>query len=335
MISAAELTGQLIDIPSVTGEEFAVANFLNQVLSDFVPVKKIPVAEKRFNILASESGIPEVILTSHMDTVAPFIPASIKNKRIYGRGACDAKGIIAAMIQAFIQMDEQFRKRTGLLFVVGEETDSIGARNLKSTGVIPRYFINGEPTGNKLVRAQKGTFMFRISVKGQASHSGYPEYGRSAIETLLDRLNELRNHPWPIDEFFGATTFNIGKISGGEAINTLASEASAQCCIRVVTDCDTIRKTLDAYKKADMDIKIISASEPMRLFCPDNYKETISVSYGSDAWYLQQIAPTLMVGPGSILDAHKPDESIGLDELEQAVSVYKKLIRDLLEKQGN
>lgn len=334
MLSAIELTKRLIDIPSVTKDEYAVANFLYEYLQGFVNVKKIPVAEKRFNILASESNKPDVILTSHMDTVAPFIPSSVNNMRIYGRGSCDAKGIIAAMIQAFLELAEAQRERSGLLFVVGEETDSIGAKSLKEQEIIPRYFINGEPTGNKLVRAQKGTFMFKVSAKGKASHSGYPEYGRSAVETLLDYLNDLRNYKWPDDEFFGNTTFNIGKINGGEAINTLASDASAHCCIRVATNCSDIRKILEKNKRPDVDINIISSSEPMRLFCPGSFKDTISVSYGSDAWYLQQIAPTLMIGPGSILDAHRPDESIGIDELEQAVSVYKKLIHDLLENQG-
>ena len=326
---------QLIDIPSITGEEQKVALFLKDFLEQKgMTVRLLPVVNGRSNFYASFTADPVVILTTHMDTVAPFIPSRIENDMIYGRGACDAKGIISAMIYALLNLEKELQGKVGLLFVIGEEVDSIGAKEAVKSGIKPKHFVNGEPTENKLVRAQKGTYLFEVSATGKASHSGYPEYGSSAIHTLMEYLESVKNYPWPENEKLGKTLFNTGKISGGEAINTLASSANAQCCIRIVTTAQDIDQILQKLKIDGIEIKTYSASDPVELYCPPQIEETINVNYGSDVFYLQKAARVSMLGPGTILNAHTENEHILVSELYEAVKKYQELIRILIENKG-
>ena len=324
---------QLIDIPSVTGDELKASHFLKDYLTENgMSVKLMPVTDNRFNLYANFSKNPSVVLTTHMDTVAPFIPASIKNDKIFGRGACDAKGIIAAMIYSILNLEENLRENVGLLFVVGEEVDSIGAKTAAKSEIQPEYIINGEPTGNKLVHAQKGTYLFQVSAIGKATHSGYPEHGSSAIETLIRYLDKVRNYQWPENDVLGKTLFNVGKITGGEAINTVASKAQAECCIRIVSTAKEVDTALNDLLIDGVEINTYSASDPVELYCPPEINETINVNYGSDVFYLQEIAQVLMLGPGTILNAHTENEHILLSELKGAVEKYQELIRILIEK---
>ena len=254
-----DFLAQLINIPSITGEEEKVSLFLKDFLSDQgMSVTLMPVAGNRYNVYATFSEKPFVILTTHMDTVAPFIRARLSEGVLYGRGACDAKGIMASMIYAIAGLEKELQEKAGLLFVVGEEVDSIGAKTAAQGGLSPRYFINGEPTGNTLVHAQKGTSLFEVKATGKAAHSGYPEYGSSAIDTLLQYLDRLKTYNWPENNILGKTLINIGKIKGGEAINTLASTAQAECCIRVVTTAREINDVLHNLLIDGVEIKILS-----------------------------------------------------------------------------
>jgi len=324
------ILSQLIDIPSVTGNEHKVAHFLRDYLNDKgMTAELLPVSGDRFNVYARFSENPAVILTTHMDTVAPFIPARIDNGAVYGRGACDAKGIMAAMIHAAIDLEQSLRKETGLLFVIGEEVDSIGAKTAAKGDIRPRFFINGEPTENKLVHAQKGTCLFQVKAKGKATHSGYPQYGSSAINKLIDYLEKIRNYKWPKNEL-GETLVNVGKIAGGEALNTLASSATAECSIRIVSSAKDVTDTLHNLLIKDVELDIYSASDPVKLFCPAEIKETINVNYGSDVFYLQAAAEVLMLGPGTILNAHTENEHILISELMEAVETYRDLVRILI-----
>jgi acetylornithine deacetylase len=322
---------QLINIESITGNEKDIAFFLRDFLKKKgLNVNLFPVEENRYNLLASLDENPEIILTTHMDTVAPFIKAHITDNAVYGRGACDAKGQIAAMVFAYFQLEINMRKKCGLLFVIAEETNSIGAKAVEHMNISPRYFINGEPTGNKLVHAQRGVFFFEAIAKGKASHSGYPEHGQSAIDILLEFLNKIKSHHWPENNGFGATSFNIGKISGGEAVNTLASQARAECGFRIVSPIDDIEMEVLNLKPAEIEISTITKTPALTLFVPHGINDSISVGYGSDVHFLQKTAPALMMGPGSILNAHTQQEHILIDDLQQAVEKYRELAAILI-----
>ena len=307
-----------------------IAYFLNDRLSALgMHTKLFPVEEDRVNIFAHFNSSPQILLSTHMDTVPAFIPSSRNQDRIFGRGACDAKGSLASMLAAVLSLNEALRPNVGLYFVVGEETDSIGAKAAITHDLKAQYLINGEPTHNKLARAQKGTIIFRLIAKGKAGHSGYPEHGDSAIHRLIKQLKKLQVVDWGYDENLGNATLNIGKISGGEASNVIADFASADCCLRVVTSCALAEKQLHDHFISGIDSKIISRGEPLQLFLPDGFAST-AVHFGSDATYFSKFfSKVLMAGPGDILKAHRPEESIKISELYDAVDVYKRVIHKL------
>lgn len=201
-----ELTRKLIDIPSVTGDEKSVGDFLASYLEALrYRVVKQEVAADRFNVFATANASPRIVLSTHMDTVPPFIASSEDEEKIYGRGACDAKGIIAAQINAAERLRSEGVEEIGLLFTVDEEQESLGAQvaNRIKLACPPEYLINGEPTDNKLASATKGSLRINLRRKGRASHSAYPEQGDSAVETMLDVLESIRNCDWPVDDLLG------------------------------------------------------------------------------------------------------------------------------------
>lgn len=329
--SIEQFLAALIDIPSITGNEAAVTDFLAEQLSSCgMTVRKLPVSENRHNLLAFFSENPSILLSTHCDTVPPFIPARIENGTVHGRGACDAKGMIAAMTFALLNLPEALQKHAGLLIVVGEETDSIGAKTAARGNIQPDFIINGEPTGNMPVRAQKGTFIFRLSANGKAAHSGYPHLGESAVARLLEQLDILRNLDWGTHPDLGESSFNIGTINGGSAPNIIPDNASAECCVRLVQDHHQAKRLLSAHLLPGIEIEIISDSDPLHLHVPDGM-DSMVVPFGSDAAYLSQLAPVLMIGPGDIQKAHTADESIQIDELKEAVGIYQQLIMTLLD----
>src|SRR6185436_7103101 len=248
MIDVLRLTRELIDVPSVTGDEFEIGNSLGELLTRLgYHVELQDIAPERSNILARTEGKPRVVLSTHMDTVPPFISSSEDDEFIYGRGACDAKGIIAAQIAAAEKLRAEGFNEIGLLFTVDEEVTSAGAKvaNEYTESSACEYLINGEPTDNKLAVGTKGSLQATIKTKGRAAHSAYPEQGDSAIEHLLDVLNDVRSIDWPSDEVFGETSCNIGVISGGTRANVIPSEADATIQVRLAIDSVSAKTLLE------------------------------------------------------------------------------------------
>ena len=229
IMDTIKLTRRLIDIESISGNEAAVgAELYDELCRLGYTTHKMPVEHERFNVIATlDERAPEIVFSTHMDTVPPFIPSSEDADNIYGRGSCDAKGIIAAQIAAC----QRLRKdgmAVGMLFVVGEERDSLGAKIANQTPPGSRFLINGEPTENKIAVASKGALRVQLTAKGKMAHSAYPELGESAIDKLVVALARLRELKLPENPEVGPCTMNIGLIEGGRAPNVIPDHARAQ-----------------------------------------------------------------------------------------------------------
>ena len=327
-----ELTRRLIDIPSVTGEELAVGQFLSSYLEQraFI-VERQEVAPDRFNVIATTEAPPRIVFSTHMDTVPPFIGSSEDEEFIYGRGSCDAKGIIASQIFAAQRLREEGVNDVGLLFTVDEELGSLGAQaaNRHPLAQECRFLINGEPTDSRLATGTKGSVRVIITTEGRAAHSAYPEAGESAIDKLLDILQDIRACEWPEDSFFGTTTCNIGVLSGGTRPNVIADKARAELQIRLGIDIEHIKRALEAAVGARGRLEYSSAHNPVRLFSVPGFDECV-VRFTTDVPYLSQWGKPLLLGPGSILDAHTDHERISKRELEESVELYLKLSKQLV-----
>jgi acetylornithine deacetylase len=330
-----ELTRKLIDIPSVTGDERDVGMFLRAHLESLgYSVNLQEVAADRFNVFAKTNARPRVVLSTHMDTVPPFIQSSEDDENIYGRGACDAKGIIAAQINAAERLRGEGIQEIGLLFTVDEEQGSGGAQvaNLDKPTLQPDYLINGEPTDNKLASATKGSLKLNLRTRGRASHSAYPEQGESAIEKLLDVLEAIRRCDWPVDDVLGATTCNVGVIRGGTRANVIPDEAFADLQLRLVSKTAPVREIIEAAIAGRAEVEYLSEHEPVHLETVAGIEQCI-VRFTTDIPYLSNWGKPLLLGPGSILNAHTEHEFVRKRELERAVDIYSQLVRALLEKE--
>ena len=324
-----ELTKHLMSIPSVSGTEGKVGEFLSSHLATLgYRVERQNVAPDRFNVLAF-AGDARVILCTHIDTVPPTLPIREDSEFLYGRGACDTKGIIAAMIESGERLRRDGITNFGYLFAVAEETDSSGAKAANTLKWNSEYTIVGEPTQNQLARAQKGTFMANLMVKGRAAHSGYPELGVSAIDNLLKVLADAQGTDWGNDPVLGRGTLNIGALQGGERANIVAAQATAAIMIRTVSPRLEVEEKMKkiAANRATMDV--VSASDPQILHLVEGFPTTV-VSFGSDVPHLENLGKRLLAGPGSILDAHTADEKINKRELMEGVDLYDRLVRKLL-----
>lgn len=336
-MNSFELTRRLIDIPSISGDEAAVGNFLANHLEKLnYRVERQEIADGRANIIARLDALPRVVLSTHLDTVPPHISSSEDADYIYGRGACDTKGIIAAQITAAENLRAAGIKELGLLFTVEEETNSNGARLANTHGIASecRYLINGEPTRNKLATGSKGSLRLRLTTAGRAAHSAYPEQGESAIEKLLDVLEDVRATRWPQDEFFGETTCNIGVINGGAASNIIPAHAEADLHIRLVNDSAVIKEILERIIAKRAHIEYLSIAEPVRLFTIENFPQEL-MRFTTDIPHLTRWGTPLLLGPGSILDAHTAGERIGKHEITEAINLYERLVRTLLARAEN
>jgi acetylornithine deacetylase len=330
-----ELTRKLIDIPSVTSDEKAVGMFLTSHLEDLgYRVETQEVERDRFNVIATSGDLPRVVLSTHMDTVPPHIASNENQERIFGRGACDAKGIIAAQIAAAAQLREQGINDIGLLFTVDEELGSLGARvaNESKLAQQSEYLINGEPTDNKLAIASKGSLRLTLKTSGRASHSAYPEQGESAIEKLLDVLQSIRACHWPQDDLLGHTTCNIGLISGGTRANVIPAEASAQLQLRLVSNAASVKEILERTIAGRAEVKYLSENDPVHMLAVDGFEPCV-VRFTTDIAYLSNWGTPLLLGPGSILNAHTDHESVGKQELTESVDLYVRLVRALLARE--
>lgn len=328
-----ELTRRLIDIESITPNEREVGDFVWSYLADLAgrfngEAERMPVEEGRDNLFV-RFGEPNVVLSTHMDTVPPFIPASEDEQHIWGRGACDTKGIIAAMLTAAEERLRGGKRDFGLLFVVGEERNSAGAQAAALTPRGSRFIINGEPTENKLALGSKGAWRVEVTARGRMAHSAYPELGESAIEKLLNALERIRKVEMPTDDLLGPGTLNIGTISGGRAPNVIADEASAELLIRVVGDVGELRQKLHGAVKPDAEAEEVLLIPAVRLGTLDGFETTV-VAYTTDipafgtAW-----GKPFLIGPGSIHVAHTTEERIPKKELVEAVGLYGELMERL------
>jgi acetylornithine deacetylase len=331
-IDVFKLTRELIDIPSVTGEEFHIGTSLAELLNRRgYKVDLQEIETDRANLIATTGENPTIVLSTHMDTVPPYIAASEDDEFIYGRGACDAKGIIAAQIAAAEKLRAEGINEIGLLFTVDEEVTSAGARALNELPLASscRYLINGEPTDNQLAIGTKGSLQVAIKTTGRAAHSAYPEQGVSAIEKLLDVLTDVRKIQWPSEETFGETTCNIGVISGGTRANVVPDEAQTVLQIRLATAGQTAKDLLERAVDGRASLDYKSVHDPVRLHALAGFESTI-VRFTTDIPYLTNWGTPLLIGPGSILDAHTEHERVAKKELARAVDIYQDLVRRLL-----
>ena len=323
-----ELTRTLVDIESVSGNEKACAAFLRDYLAERnLQVELQPVDPERANVLALR-GTPDVVLSTHLDTVPPFFPAREDEEFIYGRGSCDAKGIVAAQVMAAERLIEAGVENFGLLFLVGEETVSDGARvaNLSPRGA--KYIINGEPTDNKLALGSKGILRVDIRTQGKMAHSAYPHLGESAIEKLLEILADVRRLPLPDDPMLGPSTLNIGMISGGRAANVVPDEAQAQVLIRTVDGAQELRSCLQSLLEGRCEYEFVRDTPALKLEKLDGF-ETEVVAFTTDLPNLTRWGRPLLLGPGSIQEAHTDHERVRKADLVRAVELYCRLVREL------
>jgi acetylornithine deacetylase len=285
------------------------------------------VDEQRFNVIAT-CGKPSVVFSTHIDCVPPFFPSRVENGRIYGRGTCDAKGILAAQVAAADLLRSEGETRVGMLFVVGEERGSEGAKraNLDPPGC--RFLINGEPTDRRLGRATRGIQRVVLKATGRAAHSSFPELGESAIDKLIDVLMELRRVEWPADPVLGRTHYTVGLISGGVAPNVVPPMAQAELMFRTVSDAVRVREILARFEPR-IKVEPILEVPPVKMTTVPGF-DTQVFPYTTDIPFLSGWGQPLLFGPGSIHVAHTSEEFIDIDEQQAAVGNYMTLARELL-----
>jgi acetylornithine deacetylase len=356
-VDVLDLARRLIDIESTTGNEGEVGRFL----ADFLRSRGYSVLEQpletirlkadappspsdsdvgvasgfsrivpapRINVIAAV-GEPDVVFSTHFDCVPPFFPSRVEDGRLYGRGACDAKGILAAQVAAAERLRAKGETRIGLVFVGGEERGSDGARAANRIGSKTRFLINGEPTELRLGAATRGCYRVRLTATGKAAHSGYPELGESAIEKLMDCLLALRSADWPADPLLGKTHYTIGLISGGVAPNVIPPHAEAEVFFRTVGEHAPLRELLHQVLAGRVDVQEILELPAVRMHTVPGF-ETAVFSYFSDIPFLTNWGTPLLLGPGTIHVAHTDHEHLAIDELNRAVDIYEKLATALL-----
>jgi acetylornithine deacetylase len=330
MTDVVALTAELLTIDSTTGAENGVVDFVSKwLVARAWNVTLQEVTRGRTNIWASRSG-NGVTLSTHLDTVPPFIAPRLDGDRLQGRGACDAKGIAAAMMVAADNLANKGEQRVDLLFVVGEEKGSDGARAANRLSATSRFLVNGEPTESKLASGAKGSLRVTVRTRGRAAHSAYAHLGESAIKPMLTLLPELDALQLPTDDVLGATTLNIGTIRGGTEANIVPAQAEAEIMFRLVGDDAPVRAQVKRWAKGRAEIEFGSYIPAQHFHVIDEF-EVAPVAYTSDIPLLGRWGTPLMFGPGSIHVAHTPDEFIDVNELRAAVDAYERIVRNLLD----
>lgn len=326
------LTRRLIDIESTTPHEGAVGDFLCEELQRRgFEARKIPVEGERANVLATWPGHdrPETVFSTHMDTVPPFIPSSEDSEHIYGRGACDAKGIIAAQIAAAERLRQEAAVSPALLFLVGEERDSQGARVANQHAPGSRFLINGEPTENRIAIASKGTLRVELTAHGKMAHSAYPELGESAIDKLLDALHLLRAMELPTHPEVGPSTLNIGIIEGGQAPNVVPDFARAHLLYRLVGPSDDLKRRIVDLAGNRAEVNFVLEISFLRLRAVDGIP-TMVAAFTTDIPGLSNWGEPVLLGPGSIHVAHTERERVEKRQLHEAVELYCAVAKKLM-----
>lgn len=330
-IDLVELTRGLVDIDSTTGREGEAGRWLADYLREAgFHVTEQPVDDRRFNVIAKLAATPAVVLSTHFDCVPPFFPSRVEGGRIYGRGACDAKGIVAAQIGAIDALRRDGEERVGLLFVVGEERGSDGAKTANLVAPGSRYLVNGEPTDNRLGLATRGILRLRLKASGRAAHSSFPELGESAIDKLLDALITLRAIDFDADGVLGRTHYTVGLIAGGVAPNVVSPAAEAEVMFRTVGDASEVRRAVARIEQL-VAIEHVLDVPPVKLTTVEGF-DTAVFPYTTDIPFLHSWGDPLLFGPGSIHVAHTADEFIEVVELERAVDGYVRIVRELLSR---
>jgi acetylornithine deacetylase len=337
LIDPIAFARQLIDIPSTTGDEAAHADFLDRELRRLgFETRRQEVTPTRFNLFASAGGRPRVVINSHLDTVPPWFASREDETHVYGRGACDTKGVIAAMIAAGEKLIGDGIRDFAFLFVVGEETDSVGAKSANAAfrHLGSELVIVGEPTGSKFARASKGALTCVIRFDGVAAHSAYPHLGDSAINKMVNAIEEINATDWGRDENLGETTVNVGVVRGGEKPNIIAAKAECELIFRLVTTPEDVRARLEPIlAKNGGTITWTHGNPPQHMAVPSG-AESIVVAFNTDVPHLGALGKPMLFGPGSILDAHGANEKIGKRELLEAVDTYYNTVAAVITVDG-
>jgi len=324
------LTREIVDLDSTTGREGEASARVATALRELgYRVVEQPVSPGRFNVYAALDA-PVVVLSTHLDCVPPFFPSRLEGERLFGRGTCDAKGIAVAQIAAAERLRASGETRVGLLFVVGEERGSDGAKLANTIAPGSRFLINGEPTDNRLGRATRGLYRTRLRATGRAAHTSQPELGDSAIEKLIDALIRLRGVEWPSDADLGAAYYTIGLIKGGVAPNVVPPDAEAEVLFRSIGEHGPLRQLLDGCTGEGIAVDELLIVPPVKLTTmPD--LPTAVFNFTTDIPFLGNWGAPLLVGPGSVTVAHTDHEHVDLAELETAVELYANLARRLIQ----
>jgi len=330
-LDAVAFARQLIDIDSTTGREQACGEWLAARLESLgYAVDRQPVADGRFNVFARLDR-PAVVLSTHFDCVPPFFKSDVRDRVLYGRGACDAKGILAAQVAAAERLRASGERRVGLLFVVGEERGSDGAVVANTAAPGSAFLINGEPTDNQLALATRGVLRLRLTATGRAAHSAAPHEGESAIDKLMDALIRMRTMTWPSDPDLGATFHTLGFIEGGIAPNVISPMATAEVMFRIVGSADEVLRAARDLEPAVRIEEVLRV--PMVRFHTVEGVPSAVFPFTTDVPFLDRWGTPLLFGPGSFLVAHTDRESLKLDDFETAIGRYGQLLAACLSSQ--
>jgi acetylornithine deacetylase len=328
-LEAFRFARALVDIDSTTGKEVEAGEWLAARLHERgYSVSRQPVGDGRFNVVATIDP-PDVVLSTHYDCVPPFFPSRIGEGKLFGRGSCDAKGILAAQVAAAEQLRGEGHRRVGLLFVVGEERGSEGAITANHSPIGSKFLVNGEPTDNLLATGTRGILRVRFTARGRAGHSSAPEKFESAIEKLVDALIQLRQLPLPSDPIFGKTSYSVGLIEGGVAPNVVPATASAEIMFRIVAGADDVLAAVTTLEPL-IEVEEVLRVPPARLHTIPGIPSA-SFPFTTDIPLLERWGVPLLFGPGSFLVAHTDDEYLELSEFEKAIQGYVQIVTSLTE----
>ena len=330
MTDVVALAAELLAIQSFTGDEGRVIDFVTRwLVARGWNVMVQEVTPGRGNVWASRAG-GGVTLSTHLDTVPPFLTPRLRDGKLGGRGACDAKGIAAAMMAAGELLVERGEDRVDLLFVVGEEKGSDGARAANNLAATSRFLINGEPTESRLASGCKGSLRFIVRTRGREAHSAYPDLGQSAIEPLIRLLPTIHDLVLPTDPVLGATTVNIGTIQGGTEANIIPGEAHAEVMVRLVSDVEAVKPIIAEWAERGGAEVEFGSTIPAQYFHTLPGYDVAPVAYTSDIPLLSRWGTPLLFGPGSIHVAHTQQEYVDVDELRASVETYASMVTELL-----
>lgn len=322
-----ELLQELVNIDSTTGQEAAYLTWLEDFFGRLGwTVRRQPVAEGRWNLWVSRVASPPITFCTHVDTVPPFIPATGRDGALYGRGACDTKGVLLAMVEAVMGLPSEIADQCGFVWVVGEEVDHIGAVVAGRDPLWrPDWMVMGEPTRNRLATGQRGILKIALCTSGQAGHSAFEEAGHSALDPMLDILAALRAPGWPTDPLLGATRFNTGILRAGVAANVYAPEATAELLFRAVSDPDDLLAEVTRRVAGRGEVKLLASNPPVLLHHWSDLPTDV-VPFNTDAPYMCHLCPVTLVGPGDIRTAHSEHEHLLRSDYEAGVLLYRQLV---------